>query len=181
MAERVEHGPAVADQADDGGVLDVQDLEDVTGVGGELGQVAEHVGEVLLVALDPRVASSCCQVWKARRSGVERVEDLVELPFNPQGYRVRIAFPDAGQLADQADVRIAGVSVGKVLSKSLDPQGNRTIATIQLNNAFAPIHKDARAILREKTILGETYVQLRGSSPLSGRIGLCGVPGVSCT
>jgi len=45
------------------------------------------------------------------------------IPFNPQGYRVRIAFPDAGQLADQADVRIAGVSVGKVLSKSLDPQG----------------------------------------------------------
>jgi len=67
-----------------------------------------------------------------------------------RAYRVRIAFPDAGQLADQADVRIAGVSVGKVLSKSLDPQGNRTIATIQLNDAFAPIHKDARAILREK-------------------------------
>jgi virulence factor Mce-like protein len=89
------------------------------------------------------------------------------IPFNPQGYRVRIAFPDAGQLADQADVRIAGVSVGKVLTKSLDPQGNRTIATIQLNNAFAPIHKDARAILREKTILGETYVQLTPGTPHS--------------
>ena len=87
------------------------------------------------------------------------------IPFNPQGYRVRIAFPNAAQLADQADVRIAGVSVGKVVGKSLDPQGNRTIATIQINNAFAPIHSDARAILREKTILGETYVQLSPGTP----------------
>jgi phospholipid/cholesterol/gamma-HCH transport system substrate-binding protein len=82
------------------------------------------------------------------------------IPFNPQGYRVRIAFPNAAQLATQADVRIAGVSVGKVINKTLDPQGNRTIATIQMNNKFAPIHKNASAILREKTILGETYVQL---------------------
>ncbi|MGI8507579.1 MAG: MlaD family protein [Solirubrobacteraceae bacterium] len=89
------------------------------------------------------------------------------IPFNPQGYRVRIAFPDASQLANQADVRIAGVSVGKVINKSLDPQGNRTIATIQMSNAFAPIHKDARAILRQKTILGETYVQLTPGTPKS--------------
>jgi phospholipid/cholesterol/gamma-HCH transport system substrate-binding protein len=82
------------------------------------------------------------------------------IPFNPQGYRVRIAFPNAAQLATQADVRIAGVSVGKVINKTLDPQGNRTIATIQMTNKFAPIHKNASAILREKTILGETYVQL---------------------
>ena len=89
------------------------------------------------------------------------------IPLNPQGYRIRVAFPEASQLADQADVRIAGVSVGKVIGKSLDPKGNRTIATIQLNNAFAPIHRDAHAILREKTILGETYVQLTPGTPHS--------------
>jgi virulence factor Mce-like protein len=82
------------------------------------------------------------------------------IPFNPQGYRVRMAFPNAAQLATQADVRIAGVSVGKVIDKTLDPRGNRTIATLQLNNKFAPIHKNASAILREKTILGETYVEI---------------------
>jgi phospholipid/cholesterol/gamma-HCH transport system substrate-binding protein len=86
------------------------------------------------------------------------------IPFNPQGYRVRIAFPNAAQLATQADVRIAGVTVGKVIEKTLDPQGNRTIATIQMNNKFAPVHRDASAILREKTILGETYVQLNPGS-----------------
>jgi phospholipid/cholesterol/gamma-HCH transport system substrate-binding protein len=89
------------------------------------------------------------------------------IPFNPQGYEFKASFTDASQLADQADVRIAGVSVGKVIAKSLDPQGNRTIATIQMANKFAPIHKDARAILRQKTILGETYVQLTPGTPHS--------------
>src|ERR1700712_1833900 len=68
------------------------------------------------------------------------------VPFNPQGYRIRVSFPSAGQLATQADVRIAGVSVGKVIDKSIDVQGDRTVATIQMQNQFAPVHKDARAI-----------------------------------
>ena len=54
-----------------------------------------------------------------------------------------------------------------VVSKSLDPQGNRTIATIEMDNRYAPIHEDARAILRMKTILGETYVQLTPATPNS--------------
>ncbi len=82
------------------------------------------------------------------------------VPFNPRGYHIQVAFRDAQQLASQADVRIAGVSVGKVIDKTLDPNGNRTLATIQLNNEYAPIHKDATAILRTKTLLGETYVDL---------------------
>jgi virulence factor Mce-like protein len=82
------------------------------------------------------------------------------IPFAPQGYRIKASFPYAQELAAQADVRIAGVSVGKVISVGLDPQGNRTVATIQLDNQFAPLHGDASAILREKTIIGETYVQI---------------------
>jgi phospholipid/cholesterol/gamma-HCH transport system substrate-binding protein len=91
------------------------------------------------------------------------------IPFQPQGYRFRASFPNAQQLATQADVRIAGVSVGKVVAKSLDPQGNRTIATIQLDNQYAPIRQGARAILREKTIIGETYVEIAPGSPTHPR------------
>ena len=92
------------------------------------------------------------------------------IPFAAQGYRFQVAFPNAAQLADEADVRISGVSVGKVIAKSLDPQGNRTIATIQMDNQFAPVHEDARAILRTKTILGETYVELSPGTPRSPTI-----------
>jgi phospholipid/cholesterol/gamma-HCH transport system substrate-binding protein len=89
------------------------------------------------------------------------------IPLKPQGYRFEASFTNAQELGTQAGVRIAGVSVGRVVSKALDPQGNRTIATIELDNKYAPIHRDARAILREKTILGETYVQLTPGSPSS--------------
>jgi phospholipid/cholesterol/gamma-HCH transport system substrate-binding protein len=82
------------------------------------------------------------------------------LPLTPRGYEFRVSFTNASQLADQADVRIAGVSVGKVVGKTLDPIHNRTMVTIQMDNKFAPIHRDARAILRTKTIAGEIYVQL---------------------
>jgi phospholipid/cholesterol/gamma-HCH transport system substrate-binding protein len=87
------------------------------------------------------------------------------VPLSPQEYEFRVAFKDASQLATQADVRIAGVSVGKVIAKSLDPEHNRTIATIEMDNRFAPVHRDTKAILRTKTILGETYVQLTPGAP----------------
>jgi phospholipid/cholesterol/gamma-HCH transport system substrate-binding protein len=87
------------------------------------------------------------------------------IPFNAQGYRFKVAFPYAQELATPAQVRIAGVNVGKVVSTQYD--GNRTLATIQMNNQYAPIRRDTRAILRIKTILGETYVQLTPGSPHS--------------
>src|SRR4051794_18741559 len=84
------------------------------------------------------------------------------IPLKPKGYRFHVAFPEATQLAEQADVRIAGVSVGKVVHKdiSVKDHSNKTVATIQLNPNIAPLHANARAILRQKTLLGETYVEL---------------------
>jgi phospholipid/cholesterol/gamma-HCH transport system substrate-binding protein len=86
------------------------------------------------------------------------------MPFNSQGYRFQVAFPNAFDLADQADVRIAGVSVGKVVGKTRDAKDNRTLVMIQMNNQYAPIRRNTLAILREKTLLGETYVQLTPAS-----------------
>src|SRR3989440_3903211 len=83
------------------------------------------------------------------------------IPLQPQKYRIKVAFPEATQLGLEADVRVAGVSVGKVVGKELDPKGgNRTLATIEVDRRFAPVHSDAHAILRQKTLLGETYVEL---------------------
>ena len=82
------------------------------------------------------------------------------IPLKPKGYRVQIAFPEATQLAVEADVRAYGVSIGKVRAKDRDPAGNRTLATIEIDRKYAPIHADAKAILRQKTLLGETFVEL---------------------
>src|SRR3954468_6514968 len=83
------------------------------------------------------------------------------VPLKPKGYRVKVAFPEAAQLGLEADVRVAGGSIGKGRAKDLDPRHrNRTVATIEVNPEYAPIARDARAILRQKTLLGETYVEL---------------------
>jgi virulence factor Mce-like protein len=83
-------------------------------------------------------------------------------PLQPHGYRINVAVPEAAQLGIEADVRVAGVSVGKVRKKNLDPANhpNKTIATIEIDPRFAPLHADARALMRQKTLLGETYLEL---------------------
>ena len=70
------------------------------------------------------------------------------IPFESQGYRFKVAFTNAFDLADQADVRVAGVSVGKVVGKQLDTQANGTLVTVQMTNKYAPIHRNATAIFR---------------------------------
>src|ERR671925_1360210 len=73
------------------------------------------------------------------------------IPLKPKGYRVQVAFPEATTLATEADVRIAGVSVGKVRDLEVDSGRNRTVATLELDREFGPLHGDARAMLRQKT------------------------------
>src|SRR4051812_41169262 len=80
------------------------------------------------------------------------------VPLAAKKYEVRVDFPEATTLAEQADVRISGVPVGKVQKKQLD--GSLTQATLRIDKRYAPIPVDTRAILRQKTLLGETYVEL---------------------
>jgi phospholipid/cholesterol/gamma-HCH transport system substrate-binding protein len=85
------------------------------------------------------------------------------VPLKPEGYRVQVPFDEATQLAVESDVRISNVSIGKV--KSIDlansgPNKDLAVATIEIDSPYAPIPRDTRAMLRQKTLLGETYVEL---------------------
>lgn len=92
------------------------------------------------------------------------------VPLAPEGYRFKVEFNDAVALAPQSDVRISGVSVGKVVSVSLDHRTGLTKAVVQIDNQFAPRPADTRAILREKSLLGETYVELSPGSRSSPKL-----------
>ena len=85
-------------------------------------------------------------------------------PFKSNEYRFRAFFAEAVTLAKQSDVRIGGVTVGKVQSLSLPPEGNVTEVEIELDPEYAPLRSDARAILRQKTLIGETYIELTTGS-----------------
>jgi ABC-type transporter Mla subunit MlaD len=81
-------------------------------------------------------------------------------PFKAKPYEIRVPFQEATQLAQQSDVRISGVSVGKVQSIDLAANGEDALATIYLDDKYGPVPRGTRAILRTKTLLGETYVEL---------------------
>jgi phospholipid/cholesterol/gamma-HCH transport system substrate-binding protein len=85
------------------------------------------------------------------------------VPLKPEGYRIKVPFSEASQLAVESDVRINNVSVGKVKKIDLADSGpNRdlAVATLEIDTPYAPIPEDTRAMLRQKTLLGETYVEL---------------------
>ena len=94
------------------------------------------------------------------------------IPLKPEAYRISAYFPETTTLATESDVRIGGVSVGKVKELTLAPQefrvsGNDTTeAVMEIRPEFAPIAEDSKAILRQKTLLGETYIELTpGTEP----------------
>jgi virulence factor Mce-like protein len=90
-------------------------------------------------------------------------------PLKPRGYQFQVPFKEAGQLANEADVRISGVPVGKVKSVKLSRNG-LNVATVELEAQYAPLPSDARAILRQKTLLGETYVELTPGTPTAPKL-----------
>lgn len=91
-------------------------------------------------------------------------------PLRPDGYRFQVPFGEATQLAKEADVRIAGINVGKVKGLQTNKQTGQSIATIEIQPKFAPVPVDTRATLRQKTLLGETYIELTPGSPGSPKL-----------
>jgi len=85
------------------------------------------------------------------------------VPFQPKGYRVQLSFEDAGQLAEESDVRISGVNVGSVKKVKLSGNG-RSEVTVEIDDKYAPRPVDTRAVLRQKTLLGESYIELTPGS-----------------
>jgi phospholipid/cholesterol/gamma-HCH transport system substrate-binding protein len=81
-----------------------------------------------------------------------------------KGYEISAEFNQAVNLGSQADVRVSGVTVGKVVSVRLDRHTGLTRAVMQIDPEFAPRPADTRAILRQKTLLGETYIELSPGS-----------------
>jgi phospholipid/cholesterol/gamma-HCH transport system substrate-binding protein len=81
-------------------------------------------------------------------------------PFKAKPYEIKVPFNEATQLAEQSDVRVSGVDIGKVQTIALAPNRKQALATIYIEDKYAPLPLSTRALLRTKTLLGETYVEL---------------------
>ena len=65
------------------------------------------------------------------------------IPLKAEGYRFRVPFNEATQLAVESDVRISGVPVGKVKAVELNDDGQAD-ATIELDSDYAPVRRHSR-------------------------------------
>ncbi len=90
-------------------------------------------------------------------------------PLGAEGYKIVVPLNEAGSLAIQSDVRISGVSVGKVTDIELTDEGVAN-ATLEIDSRFSPIPQNTEAIKREKTLLGETYIELTPGVPATGSV-----------
>jgi phospholipid/cholesterol/gamma-HCH transport system substrate-binding protein len=83
-------------------------------------------------------------------------------PLSPKGYRVHVHFGQAQNLQPNADVRMAGVKIGTVVS--VTPTTGRTDALLEIERPYVPLRRGTHVITRVKTLLGETFVALAPGS-----------------
>jgi phospholipid/cholesterol/gamma-HCH transport system substrate-binding protein len=85
------------------------------------------------------------------------------LPFK-HGYRLNAVFASAVNIKGKSPVRIAGVTVGKVVS--IKREGDTGVVKMELENRALPIHQDATAKIRPRIFLeGNWFVDLQPGSP----------------
>jgi phospholipid/cholesterol/gamma-HCH transport system substrate-binding protein len=81
-------------------------------------------------------------------------------------YRVAATFASGAQLVAGDDVTINGFRVGRV--EGLRPVEGGALADLELHAEHAPLWRDARAMVKSKNLLGETYVELNRGTPQAG-------------
>ena len=93
-------------------------------------------------------------------------------PLAARGYEVKVPLTQIGQLAEQSQVDISGVEVGRVKSIDLgeDDEEGSAIVTLNIEPEYAPIPADTRAILRAKSLLGEAYIELTPGDKRNGML-----------
>ena len=83
-------------------------------------------------------------------------------------YTVKAAVPDAFQLVNNADVRRAGVKIGKV--RDVTDTNGHSLVTFELQSGQTPIYRDARVLVRTKTLVGENYLSIEPGTPSAGKV-----------
>jgi phospholipid/cholesterol/gamma-HCH transport system substrate-binding protein len=81
------------------------------------------------------------------------------VPLKPKGYRFTVELSRTLALAEESDVRISGVDVGHVVGLATHSNG-LTDVTVEMDPQYAPVRADDYMLLRQKTLLGETFIEL---------------------
>ena len=93
-------------------------------------------------------------------------------PLAAEGYKLKMPLTQINQLAEQSQVKISGLEIGRVSDVQLGQGDERgeAIVTLEIEPEYAPLPVDTRAILRAKSLLGEAYVELAPGNRSSGML-----------
>lgn len=90
-----------------------------------------------------------------------RIASLQDIGGGEKGsYQVTAKFEDVGKLAAGNAVKIAGVTVGRVRSVTVDPEDFEALVTMEMRGDFDSIPDDSDARILTAGLLGEQYVSL---------------------
>lgn len=93
-----------------------------------------------------------------------------QLPFQ-HPFQLKAQFDTPNPIRPGSLVRIAGVDVGKVTSITAKPGTTTGVVTMDLSGSALPIHQDALAKIRPRTLLeGNFFVDLQPGSPASPKL-----------
>lgn len=81
-----------------------------------------------------------------------------DIPGITGGYRVTAVLVDTQNLVYDSEVRIAGVSVGRIRDLERTPDGVRV--AMEIRGDAEPLHDGATVVLRAKTLIEETYLEV---------------------
>jgi phospholipid/cholesterol/gamma-HCH transport system substrate-binding protein len=81
-----------------------------------------------------------------------------DIPGVTGGYRVTAVLADTQNLVYDSEVRIAGVSVGRIRDLQRTPEGVRV--AMEIRGDAEPLHDGATVTLRAKTLIEETYLEV---------------------
>ncbi|HYH51181.1 MAG TPA: MlaD family protein [Acidimicrobiia bacterium] len=86
------------------------------------------------------------------------------LPGITGGYSVTASLAETQNLVYDSEVRMAGVPVGKI--RGLERTPGAVDVKVELRGDAVPLHEGARVVLRAKTLIEETYLEITdGSGP----------------
>ncbi|KRA29992.1 MULTISPECIES: MlaD family protein [unclassified Nocardioides] len=76
---------------------------------------------------------------------------------------VYAVFANASPLIEGNDVKVSGVTVGKV--ESIEVKDGKALVGMSLDEEALPLHDDAKAIIRPLSLLGERFVEIDRGTP----------------
>lgn len=87
-----------------------------------------------------------------------------------EGYRVRATFKDTEVLPTKQPVMVRGLEVGKVKDVEFNKEDSTATVEFSVDDEYAPIHTDAKAVIGERTILGDPFVNLDPGTDAAGEL-----------